>query len=173
MAREASGTLELRFHGEERLTGRGIGSDTGRLPHNLDIVSNFQNGTSDGQIDRIYSTAAGSVVAASPVTIDLVGTSLPDVLDTGLSVSFADLQTLILVNTTASGGGNLLVGGATHFVGLVADATDVIVIKPQGWIAIDLGATGLALTGGTSDEIKVDASSGTVTYKVLALGRSA
>lgn len=171
MAREANARLEISLKAEERATAAtGSGGTTARLPHEHVFVREFPNGTSDGQIDRVWSTVAGSVTAGAAVTVDVVG-SLTSKLDSGNTVSFIDLQTMIIENTATSG--NLLVGGATNAVGLHSAANDVTVIQPGGCRVFDFGTAGLACVAATSDELKVDASAGTVTYKVTVIGRSA
>lgn len=170
MAREASGTIKIEFSLEERLTARGAGLDPTRQPHNLSTSRNYGTGTGSDLIDRVYS-AQGSTDGTG-LSIDLSG-SLTDIADSGLTVVFAKLRCLVIKNTTADGGGSLLVGGVSNTIGLLNGNTDKLVIPPSGSLAVDFGTAGLTVTNSSTDIVKVAASTGTVTYSVVVAGTSA
>jgi len=169
MARQASGSLVVSHHVEERITGRGAGGDVARMPHNFDLSRSYESGTSADQIDRAYSSDVGATVDTTGLTLDVVGT-LADRLDASLTVSVAKLRTLVIRNLGTSG--NLLVGGSTHPIGLHADATDIDVIEPGAALIRDFGTAGLACVAATSDEIKIASSTGTVAYVAMFTGCS-
>lgn len=171
MARQASGSLVIQHHVEERITGRGVGGDVARMPHNFDLSRSYESGTSPDQIDRVYSSDVGATVDGTGVTLDVVGTTLADRLDASLTVSVVKLRTLVIRNLGTVG--NLLVGGSTHPIGLHADATGIDVIEPGGALIRDFGTAGLACVAATSDEIKIAASAGTVAYSAMFTGCSA
>lgn len=171
MARAARGTLSIRLALTELLTLLGVGASSGQLPHPHEFVREMETGTGNGQIDRVWSTASGSVVAASPVSVDLSG-ALASVLDSGQTVVMADLQVLMVENTSTSG--NLILGAHANNVGFVGGAASgSIIIPPGGCFCIDLGTAGLAIGAGATDIVQLDASAGTVTYKLTVGGRSA
>jgi hypothetical protein len=167
MSREASGTFRVEVQVEERLTGRGSGSDPTRQQHNFAHTRKLDNGTSTNQIDRVYSGTV-SALDTTGATIDLSG-SVADVADGSLTVAFAKLKTLVVKNT---GSNNLVVGGSTHSIALFADPSDKLVLLPGACHAFDLGDAGLTIVNGTSDELKLAAASGTTDYVVHATGTS-
>jgi len=134
----------------------------------------FLNGTGDNQVDRVFHVKAGSVVAASPVTYDLSGT-LANPVD-GSTVAFVEVAMIAVKNTTASGGGGLKVGGGSNqFVTPFGAAGDLLIVRPGG-IAIlyaPYDGGGYTVTAGTGDILQIDATTGTCTYELLILGRSA
>jgi hypothetical protein len=171
MAREASGTLKIEALFEERLTGRGVGNDTARMPHNLTIVDALTTtGTASGQIDRVYSVKDGSVDGTG-TTIDLVGTSITDALDTGLTCNFTKIKVLVITNTHATN--NLLIGGSTHVLPILSGGTDHLVLAPGETFAWDFGAGGRTLTNSSTDELKLASSGSATTYSVVIAGTSA
>lgn len=171
MARTAKGLFRLVIDLTETITGLGIGNRDGSVSHFLEYLREMTTGTADGAIDRIWSTRSGTVTAASPVSVDLSG-AVADVLDSGVTVVFAELQGIIIKNTATAG--NLLIGTSAANVGFLAGGTSASnVIPPGGWMAFDFGTSGLAVTNSSSDVLKIDASAGTVTYEAAVFGRSA
>ncbi|MGL5095856.1 MAG: hypothetical protein ACRDD1_09720, partial [Planctomycetia bacterium] len=118
--------------------------------------------------DRLHS--ASGTVTTSPTTVDLIG-SLTSQIDGGSTTSFADLQGLYVENTSAAG--NLLVGGGANTIPLTNGTTDEVLIPPGGWIYVDFGTSGLALTAGTADLLLLAASAGSVGFRLAVVGRSA
>lgn len=169
MARQAQGTVAVSIELTELDTQAGIAAGASNLQHVLTKARQMSSGTANGEIDRVWSTASGSVGTGGS-SIDLVG-SLTSQIAGGATTSFADVQYLYLENTAAAG--NLLVGGASNLIGILSGTTDKIVIPPGGALLLDLGTAGLATTAGTADLVPVAASTGTVTYKALIAGRSA
>ena len=169
MARQAQGTVDIEISMTEIDTQAGIAAGSSNLQHVASKARQMSTGTANGEIDRVWSTAAGSV-GTGGASIDLVG-SLTSQIAGGATTSFADVQYIYLENTASAG--NLLVGGAANLIGILSGATDRIVIPPGGALLLDLGTAGLATTAGTADLIPVTASAGTVTYKALIAGRSA
>ena len=169
MARQAQGTVSVSIDLTEIDTQAGIAAGSSALMHVASKARQMSTGTANGEIDRVWSTASGSV-GTGGASIDLVG-SLTSQIAGGATTSFAEVQCVYLENTATSG--NLLVGGAANLIGILNGTTDKIVIPPGGALLLDLGTAGLATTAGTADLIPVAASAGTVTYKALIAGRSA
>src|SRR5689334_6436608 len=109
MARELDGTVLLQILLEERLTGRGSGQSPTRQRHDWTVSQNYGTGIAAGQLDRPYSVKSGTVDTTG-TTIDLSGTSIADVADGSLTVSFAKIKLVMLTNEDATN--NLLVFGS-------------------------------------------------------------
>src|SRR5687767_7922950 len=96
MARQARGKLRMEMSIIESNTAQGIGGLTAQLGHIVVHEREMENGTSDGQIDRVWSTdPTGSVTAGTPVAVDLAG-SLNSQLDSGVTVVVVDVVGLMV-----------------------------------------------------------------------------
>lgn len=166
MAREASGTFRVSVDVNERSTGLGVGDAVASMVHTIGFEAQMASGTSDGQIDRVHSVALS--VTTSPTDYDLSG-SLTSALG-GATTSFVDLVGIVITNTSTSG--NLLVGGDAASVPLFSAVNDVIVVGPGGVFAWYAPA-GIGVTNSTADVLQIAASTGTVTGKMVLIGRSA
>lgn len=166
MAREASGTLSVSVDIQERSTSVGTGSATAGLTHRVLYEKVLANGTSDGQIDRVHSEALS--VTTTPTDYDLSG-SLSSDIGAG-TTSFVEVTGILITNDSASG--DLQVGGDAASIPLFGAAADYILVKPGG-IFVWYAPAGLAVTNSTADVLQIAASTGTVTGKLILLGRSA
>lgn len=127
----------------------------------------FAEGTGANKLEAVY-TAAMTGVTTGGTTLDIAGGGLTD--GHGAAVTLTKLK-LIDIKASASNAGNVIIGGSTNSVGIFGDATDTIVIPPGGsfqWVAPD--ANGIAVGAGSSDELKVAASTGTVACDVVIGG---
>lgn len=130
------------------------------------------SGTGLNQADKIFSDTR-TLAASGTETLDVSGV-LADAL--GATLTMARVKG-ILVAAAVGNTNNVLVGGGSNpLLGYVADATDIVVVRPGGlflWLAPD--AVGAAVTAATGDLLKVaNSSSGTgVTYDVVIIGASA
>lgn len=149
----------------ERAAG---GRNTGAWDAALDELR-LTTGTGTDMSDRIYFS--GGTVSTSGTEWDL--TSLTDEYG---SISFAEVRGIILTNGTAAGGGNLIWGNASaaQFVGWMGAAAHTMILKP-GEKVIRYGAADGAypVANGSTDVIKLAASTGTVTYTMIIWGTSA
>jgi len=171
MARQVKAKIRVYVEVEEFETDVGSASVTTRAPHIIDYSYDFESGTTDGtQLDRVWSSDADLSGAATDT--DLSG-ALASVLNGSNTVVLADLCILAIENTTANGGGDVNVGGdAAAVTGWVANASDIVPVKPKGlllWVA----PFGTAVTATTADVLQRVASAGTVTNKTIVAGRSA
>lgn len=152
----------------EVVTALGVNALALSLVHafskNLDIGS----GTSDGQNDRIFSAA--STASTTPVSLDLAG-SLTSAVGSG-TVAFAEWTWIIIENT---GTADILVGGgATPLAGLLTvGTTDSWRVQPGGFHIAYAGPAGVAIANGSTDLLWITAASGTPTYNIIVVGRSA
>jgi len=148
-----------------------LSSDTGSLVKSYGTT--FADGTGAGQADAVFSDQR-TLAASANETLDLAGT----LAGTFGNVSFARVKAIIV--KAADGNTNdVLVGGGTNALSTwVADATDIVRLRPGATLCLVAGsadATGYAVTGGTGDLLRV-ANSGagsTVTYDVIVIGASA
>jgi hypothetical protein len=125
-------------------------------------------GTSDNQIDRVWSDTRSAAGAADPLDVRGGITSQLD----GSTIQLADLCLVAIRNksTTAT----LSIGGGSNpITGLWGASGDIIKIPPGGiflWWAPD---DGIATVAGTGDILNVDPGAFTIEYDILLAGRSA
>lgn len=133
----------------------------------------FTFGTSSNQANLVY-IGTGSVTS-SGTSIDLAG-SLTDQF--GNTLTFAEVNALLIFNNNLTAGENLLVGGAASNAvsTLFSNTNDVLVIGASGFLSlVNPLDPGYAITAGTADILKL-ASGGAgynITYELAVIGRSA
>ena len=89
MARQAQGTVAVSIELTELDTQAGIAAAATNLQHVAVKARQMSSGTANGEIDRVWSTASGSVGTGGS-SIDLVGT-LTSQIAGGATTSFADV----------------------------------------------------------------------------------
>lgn len=149
----------------------------GGIRHILDLAFALASGTSDGQINMIYSHR-DSVAASATDQHDLAGSKAGAL---GNTLTFVDVTTIILVNRSTTAGDVLHLSppAANGFLGPFADASDIIKVGPgvtgQPAFVILHEPRGWAVTAGTGDLLDVIEAGGanTVSYDLYVLGRSA
>ena len=129
------------------------------VDHQLGV--SYPNGTSNGQIDLIYNEI-NTLGATATKDYDLDGGAMESPLENALV--YADVQLLLIQNT---GTGDLQIYG--DFLGLSAE---FMPIEPRGFMLLECGTTGRAITAGTADVVTVKSIAGT-DYEISFLGRSA
>lgn len=134
----------------------------------------LESGTAAGKADKVFHDQR-TLAASASEDLDLAGV-LTDAY--GAAITFAKVK-FIAVSAAAGNTNNVLVGAAsaTQFVGLL-NAAGVITLRPGATFAAMSGvldATGMAVTAGTGDLLKVaNSSSGSsVTYDIVIVGTSA
>ena len=124
-----------------------------------------------GTADLIYS-AQGTIAAAGTLNLDFAG-SLTDSF--GTTITMARMKYLMLQNTTDTAASALTVGNHANPLGIVS-GTNTISIRNGGILMMGCSdATGIAITGGATDALKIVNADGavTATYQVCAIGSSA
>jgi hypothetical protein len=138
----------------------------------ISVITKLVNGTSSGQADKVYF-AERSLNATSNEVLDLAGV-LADPL--GSTLTFAKVKLVAFYNTDTTDGDDLIVGpDATNgwgASGYVNDASDRRRCNAGG-VDIWYDPNGIAVSGGSTDEIYVETLVGAVTYRVLIVGTSA
>jgi len=125
----------------------------------------YAAGTATGNVEDI-AVEAGNVTAGSAVTVDLNGSSSPSPL--GTNPAMTTLMLLWIENTSTSGG-SLKVTSTT---GLFAGGTDELRIPPGTVMVVATRSDidGVAVAAGSTDTITIDATAGTLGYRVIAIG---
>lgn len=162
MSLTVSGNVKCSVNYGETLTA-GLGS--GNVAATIGFTQALANGSGANSINECYSDS-GTLAVSTPVTLTL--SALTD--DLSRTIAFTKVRVLAILN---SGTADLKVGGAaTHaWVGPFADATDIAVVKPGGILFLAApDASGMAVTSGTSDQLKLDPGSTACDYKIVILG---
>jgi hypothetical protein len=124
----------------------------------------FPTGSTAGSSDGSF-TLAGSVTSGTPVSINLL--ALTDVF--GNAITAGHVVSLKITNTSASGG-NLSHGGGTNPI----YAAFPVALSPGSTIGFsDASASLMPVVGSSTQNLQLTASTGTVTYTVSGLVRSA
>jgi len=136
--------------------------------HLLEVAERRAYGTAATQLNLIYSDLSLTLAGAA-TTLDLQ--ALTDV--SGAAIDFAKIYRIGIINTTATNGFDLTVGGAVAnpWEPFVSATGDKIVI-PDGsdwfWSDVD-GAT----VDATHSDLKLDPGANTLVAKLLIIGLSA
>jgi hypothetical protein len=111
----------------------------------------FANGTGDGQASKEFSDTR-TIAGSGTDNLDLSG-SLTD--SQGVAVVFTAIKAIV-ISAAAANVGNLTVGAGTNpFLWAFGDASDVLVLKPGGVIALAVPNTGWPVSAGTADILKI------------------
>lgn len=138
-----------------------FGSATSSLPFTCNVSVTGGN-TTAGYADRLYVPAAQSIVAASPLSIDLSGSLVqPD----GSACVFVRVKGIYIKNTSTTGyltigGGSNPLAGVTGFAG-------------PGGVFLCTHDDGMTVIAATGDILKITASAGTVVAEIVVWGTSA
>lgn len=148
-------------------------ADTARLA----FAKSWRDGTAADQADQLWHTQQ-TLAASGVANLDLTSLSR-SVFGSSLSVSFAKIKALVLMNLATTSGLDLLVGGAgvggnawaAPFNGnkdaklvLPAESVLVLVNRKGGW----------TVTNASSDVLKIDnPQASAITYKAAIIGTTA
>jgi len=169
MARAAHLNAKLDFKIEELSTAEGANSATVMLAHNFAKTLDYPTGTSAEQVDRVWSASDSAGTGGDSHDLATSGT-LVSAIATGAATVIVELQLLIIENT---GSVDLRIGAVANTIPCFSGSTDYIVIPAGGFIVWHFGTAGLTVTAATADILKVASASGTCTYKIILVGRSA
>jgi hypothetical protein len=146
---------------------------------NLTAGTAFDNGTSAGQVDKMFSDTR-TLSASSSEDLDLTGT-LVDAF--GATITMARIKGL-LIRASAGNTNNVIIGANiaanawATLIGPAGAAGGTITLRPGAFIVAGCGsadATGWAVTAGTGDLLHITNSAGgtSVSYDVVIIGCSA
>ena len=171
MALEVTSRLSIDATATEKNQPVAIGGVASTLVHAFRTGPDaYPSGTADGSQDLVWSSSS-TVAQGAPVSLDLAG-GLTSVLD-GSAISFAEVTFVALRNKSTTAAEVIEVFGNANGVAIIEDPTNVVVVPAGGWFVWAAPLAGVAITGGASDVLQLGAQSGTVSYDLLIMGRSA
>lgn len=183
MANTANGTLAIDIVLKE-LISEGVIND--RIAMEFREAIQWATGTADGQINLAYYKRETGIGASVTTVYDLAGSLLDH---SGNTISFAEVVLIIIRNRSSTAANYLLMGpDATNGFGVVAsnkgfwaDASDRDVVPADaggdgtgGSFVIKHCKSGVAVSGGSTDELAVITQSGTSsnTWDIFIAGRA-
>lgn len=124
----------------------------------------WTQGTGSGQVNQLYVVSGSLASGATNSYNTLAAGALTDIF--GTTIDLDELKGLILIPLTGS---IRIDAPAANFIGLFADATDLLNV-PSGGLAFDWGAAGLDVTTNSKFDITETTSSATATYLLAFWG---
>ena len=154
-------------------------SAKGPIEHAFQQLRDLANGTSDGQINKVYSQVVTGIGASVTTVYDLIGT-LTD--RENVAINFDEVVFTLVFNLSATAANYLLVGpDVTNGFGVVAsskgfwaDASDRNVLPGDGESFLLLWSkVGVPAAAGSTDELAVITQGGTSanTWFIIIGGR--
>jgi hypothetical protein len=140
--------------------------DSNRLRASVDMP----DGNSDGQADAVWHASDQSLSAGQSVVYELDQLS-QDLFGSFIEIPMDAVKAILVVNTTTSGDGYLLVGGAASNAWEEPFGTsgDQIVVPAGSPLLLANTQDGWLIPSGQTD-LKIQAVDGTVTYDIAILG---
>lgn len=126
----------------------------------------WASGTGDNQFDRAWSHQNLTLTTSETFTLSALAGPLG-------SVAMVEVVEVVIWNDDDTA--DLIVGGAASnpWLAPFADVTDKATIKPGGCWVMTAPIGGLAVAAGSSDQLKIAASAGSIPYEIQIKGRSA
>jgi len=156
----------------ETASSLGVAAATSQLAHSIDYDTGLlASGTASSTQDLVWS-AADSVANGAPDTVDVAG-SLTSRL-TGGAVTMVEVTLIYIRNKSTTTGEILEIGaGSNPLLNWVKATGDAIKIGPGGVFILTSPIDGFAVTAATGDVLTITSASGTISYDIIILGRSA
>ena len=142
----------------------------------LEFRATFADGTSANQADRLWYDER-EVAASSNDDLDL--TALPRTLfGNALSVEFAKIKAILVINLSTTSGDVLRVGGAGSGSAFAApfagDADAQVEAPPESPLLLVNRGDGWTVTAGTGDILRIqNTAASPVSYRIAIIGTSA
>ena len=139
--------------------------------HTIDYSKTVTSGTGSDQADLVWSDER-TVTNGAPDTLDLRGV-LASALNSG--INFTKSVGVVIRNKSTTTGQALVIGDGANpfFTGLFGAGAHTLTVGPSGafgWYSpIDAAST----VAGTGDILQIAASSGSITYQIEIIGRTA
>ena len=181
MASALTAKMRVQFLGQ--LTNQIGGGDDAKWAYSFKQFLETTQGAGDDQADRVWGEVGRTVASGTPVEIDVYDFAGEDIGGGdgndgfGQDITLAEVVGMLIINTTSSGGGNLLVGGegspACWTSPFNGSATAVAVVPPGGAMVLQsrYDGSGFAVADATNHLLQIASSSGTVTYTLVIIGR--
>jgi hypothetical protein len=143
----------------------------------LSSSTSLTAGTDENQIDVLFHDERVVSAATPSDDLDIYGVLVNEF---GSTINLAEVVAILIVNLSETTLDKLLVGGAgagnnawgAPFNG---SQTEKVTVGPSGVMLLSNPIDGLAVTGGSQDVLRIGYSgaSGSITYDIVLLGRSA
>ena len=151
-------------------TDIGVNGGTSQFLHQFDFFTSYENGTGANKINAVYSSPATAISGATDVDLRA---SLASVLD-GSTVSFPIVVGVFIKNLSTTTGQYITVGAATNpWITWLGASGDAVRVGPGGIFALTSPVDGYATTSGTGDILTLTPATGSPSYSMLIIGRSA
>jgi hypothetical protein len=163
-----SGTLRFFVDLYERITGD-LGPVAAR--HSIDYSKSVESGTSTDQADLVWSDTR-SVVSGAPDDLDIRGV-LASALNAG--INFVKITGIMIRNKSTTSGQFLTVGNGANpaFTNLFGAGAHTLAVQPGGAFAWYSPIDPMTTVAATGDIFRVAAATGTVSYDIVIIGRTA
>lgn len=170
MAKSLSATVSagITFNFTNSLTG----SITVSAPAGFSYSQSLTNGTGAANTADLVYAVQSTLAGAANTTIDLAG-SVTDFF--GSTITMARVKYLLIKHTNDTTATSITVGNGTNALALFNAATATHSIRNNGVFLVGCAdATGIAVSAGTTDELKLLNADGTntATYQVSIIGSS-
>lgn len=170
MAKSLTATVScgINFSFTNSLTG----SLSPTISGGFTYTQSLSNGTGAANTADLVYAVQSTIAASGNTTIDLAG-SLTDFF--GATITMARVKYLLIRNTNDTTASSITVGNGTNAFGMFNAATTTHSIRNNGFLAFGCpDATGIAVSAGTTDELKLLNADGTntATYQVVIIGAS-
>jgi len=141
----------------------------------LEYSRSLADGVADDQADKVWHDTR-TVAATSNDDLDLTALAMT-VFGASINLSLAKVKAILVVNTAATAGDELEVGGAgsNALVGPFNGSTSAVVeVGADSALLLCNKRDGWPVVSGTGDILRIrNPNSGAVTYKIAILGTSA
>lgn len=162
--------FEIRVTVPEWKTDIGVQGGTSSFLHQFDFFTNYENGTGANKINAVYSSPATAISGATDIDLR---SSLTSVLD-GSVVSFPLVVAVFIKNHSTTTGQYITVGAATTpWITWLGASGDAVRVGPGGILILTSPVDGYATTNATADILTLTPATGSPSYSLLVLGRSA
>ena len=163
-----SGTIRFFVDLYERITGD-LGPVAAR--HSIDYSKTAESGTGTDQADLVWSDTR-SVTSGTPDDLDLRGV-LASALNSG--INFVKITGILIRNKSTTSGQFLTVGNGANpaFTNLFGAGAHTVTAQPGGAFAWYSPIDPMTTVAATGDILRVAAATGTVSYEIVIIGRTA
>lgn len=146
--------------------GSTVTTHTNRLRAFRDLLQ----GTADYQVDLVWDSTESTLTSGTASTLDLTSLARAFFGDT-VSLSFAAVKGILIVNRNTTGTAYLKVGAAASdtWYGPLGSATDVLKVPTEGCVLLSHPGSGWEVIG-SAKSLKLEAVGGDVAYDLVILG---
>lgn len=139
--------------------------------HTIDYSKSLASGTGADQADLVWSDER-AVASGTPDNLDVRGV-LASALNPG--INFVKITGIVIRNKSTTSGQYLTVGNGANpfFAGLFNAGPDRIQVQPGGCFAWYSPIDAATTTAATADILQIAAATGSITYQIEIIGRTA